>query len=61
MISMNGINKKFSRRHIFLGRLNSNCTETMIRTGVVMVEPCTPPARNYKGRLKIEKLSPSFL
>ena len=27
----NGIKKKPSRRHIFLGRLNSNCTETMIR------------------------------
>ena len=27
----NGIKKKPSRRHIFLGRLNSNCTENMIR------------------------------
>ena len=27
----NGIKKKPSRRHIFLGRLNSNCTEGMIK------------------------------
>ena len=36
----NGIKKKPSRRHIFLGRLNSNCTETMIRNWCgLKVEP----------------------